>query len=118
MAKRPDGSLEREVMHCLWRSPRPLGAGAIQSQLSQTLAYTSVATVLTRLHAKGLVSRVAEGRGFVYEPALSESAFVAAQLQNALTAAADSQAVLAQFVGKLSKRDARALRMLLDDRLT
>ncbi len=115
MTRRPDGALEHDIMTVLWAADLPLQPGEVQRRLDTELAYTSVATVLGRLHAKGLVDRRPAGRAFVYSAAIDESTLAAQQMQTVMAAASDRGAVLAGFVGKLSARDARALRALLDN---
>ena len=115
MSRRPDGALERDIMKVLWSSPEPLSPATVNSRLDQGLAYTTVATVLGRLHTKGLVQRTAVGRAFVYRAAIPESELAGRRIADVLLSASDSRAVLAGFVRGLSKRDAKALRALLDD---
>ena len=57
----------------LWSADGPLPPAEIKGRLTTDLAYTSVATVLGRLHAKGLVRRSEAGRAFEYEAAVDES---------------------------------------------
>lgn len=114
MAKRPDGALESAIMSVLWASSRPLQPGEINDLLTIDLAYTSVATVLSRLRAKGLVRRSPAGRGFAYQAAASEAELAARRIGDVLSAANDRSAVLAGFIGSLSHRDTKALRTLLD----
>ena len=71
MGKKGDGELELEVLRILWAAGKPLQPAEVQQRLKSTLAYTSVATVLTRLATKGLATRQPMGRFFVYEAALS-----------------------------------------------
>jgi predicted transcriptional regulator len=116
MKSRADGTLERAIMAELWRSGRPLQAAEVQALIDPKLAYTSVATVLTRLHTKGLVERepTGTGRSYAYSPAISEAQFVATRMDEALSSASDRREVLARFVGGLSKRDAKAIRAMLE----
>ena len=114
MAKRPDGALEHEIMTVLWSAGCPLLPSAVKDRLTTSLAYTSVATVLGRLQAKGLVTREERGRAFVYEAAVDESELAARRIIDVLSSVSDRDAVLAGFVGNLSKREAKALRALLD----
>jgi predicted transcriptional regulator len=113
MAKRPDGALEHEIMTVLWASLGALQPGEVNDRLASGLAYTSVATVLGRLHAKGLVQRVADGRAYAYRAAISESELAARRIDDVLDAASDRSAVLARFVGGLTNRDVKALQALL-----
>ena len=77
-------------------------------------AYTTVATVLTRLHAKGLVEREPVGRAFVYRAIVDESEFAVRRIDDVLSATSDRSSVLAHFVRRLSAREARQIRDLLD----
>lgn len=85
-------------------------AGADQGELS----YSTVVTIMSRLHAKGLLARQRAGRGFTYTPV--DKASVAARLMGqVLGREQDHDAVLTRFVSGLSARDARLLRELLED---
>lgn len=114
MAKRPDGALEHDILAVLWSQGRPLQPGEIKELLQTELAYTSIATVLGRLHAKGLVGRQEAGRAFAYQALVNESELAARRIGDVLASASDRRAVLAGFIGSLSKRDATALRALLE----
>jgi BlaI family penicillinase repressor len=64
--------LELEVMRVLWRT----GPTSVQEvhrgiQERRKLAYNTVQTMLTILHRKGKVKRVAEGRAYIYSAAVS-----------------------------------------------
>jgi predicted transcriptional regulator len=64
-------------------SKQPLSVGEVQEKLKKsgrTLAYTTVMTVLVRLHGKKLVSRHKIGRQFLY----SQAGHAAAVKQNTL----------------------------------
>src|SRR2546422_2436851 len=63
---RPRGALEREVLACLAAAGRPLTAGQVLADLGGGLAYTTVLTTLTRLHAKGALTREPSGRAHAY----------------------------------------------------
>lgn len=114
MGRRPDGSLEAAVLDVLWAADGPLPPAEVNQRLGQGHAYTSVATVLTRLHAKGLVQREATGRAYAYAPAVAETELAVRRIEELLDRTSDRSAVLARFVGSLSTRDARTLRRLLD----
>ena len=116
MTKRPDGALEHDIMAVLWAAERSLLPADVKARLTTPLAYTSVATVLGRLHAKGLVSRSESGRAFAYKATVDEANLAARRIGDVLSTATDRDAVLAGFVGGLSKKDAKSLRALLDGR--
>lgn len=115
MAKRPDGALEHDIMTVLWQADGPLQPGEIKERLTNTLAYNSVATVLSRLHVKGLVRRTESGRAFAYVACIDESRLAARRMGEVLSSASDKGQVLAGFVGGLSKKDIKALRAMLGE---
>lgn len=116
LVRRPDGSLEHEVLSVLWAEDGPLTAAEVLDRLETPLAYTSIATVLSRLFDKGLVARTLEGRAFAYRATKSESDLIADRMRVAVSASSDSREVLARFLGKLSRRDLRELRRLMNTR--
>lgn len=68
-------------MDLLWRSgPATVGEArdALGSAGGQELAYTTVLTILLRLHEKGYVTRAKEGRHFRYAAAFDEAGVRAA----------------------------------------
>jgi predicted transcriptional regulator len=97
----------------LWASDRPLPPGEVLDGLGGGLAYTTVMTVLGRLHGKGLVTRVADGRAFAYQPAQSTAAFTARRMRGLLEQVGDPAEVLAHFVDGLDAGEERVLRNLL-----
>lgn len=109
------GSLESEVLMCLWASDDPLSPAEVRAAMGDRLAYTTVMTVLTRLWRKQLVEREARGRGFVYRPLMSEAELAATRMHTDLRRSTDQEGALAQFVQGLSKDEAKALRRLVGD---
>jgi predicted transcriptional regulator len=114
MTRRPDGALETDVLKVLWAADRPLQPGEINERLDAGLAYTSVATVLTRLQAKGLVTRSSAGRAYAYEAAVDESDLAVRRISELLESSSDRTLVLTRFIGGLPAREAKALRAVLD----
>lgn len=113
MGRRPDGALERDVMEVLWRADRALTPAEVLERLDTELAYTTVMTVLGRLHIKGRADRQRRGRAFAYAATVSESQFAAEQMNVVLSSAHDRSGALSGFVGGLSGRDRSELRRLL-----
>jgi|SRR5688572_1669093 predicted transcriptional regulator len=111
--RRPDGALESDVLKVLWQADRPLQPGEINERLDSGLAYTSVATVLTRLQAKGLVARSPAGRGYAYEAVVDESELAVRRMSELLASSSDRNLVLSRFIDGLSARDAKAVRSML-----
>src|SRR3972149_321820 len=63
-------------MEHLWRGGPPAGGDALEPPNrsgERKLAYTTVMTILVRLHEKGHVTRQKEGRRFRYAAALDEA---------------------------------------------
>ena len=117
MAGRPRGALEREVLACLAAADRPLSAAEVQADLGSGLAYTTVMTTLSRLHAKHAVNRVQSGRAYVYSlpdgPQGARSNMAAHRMLQLLDTGGDRAGVLARFVADLTAQDERLLAELL-----
>ena len=66
------GPLERAVMERVWKQG-PLTVRVIVDEFgrSRGLAYTTVMTVMVRLHAKGLLERERNGKTYVYRATLT-----------------------------------------------
>jgi predicted transcriptional regulator len=111
--RRAAGELEAEVLAVLQASGSPLSPGDVRDQLGGDLAYTTVVTILSRLHAKGLLDRRKDGRTFVYRPVADEPGLAARRLAQMLDAEPDREAVLARFVSGLSGKDEELLRRML-----
>lgn len=109
------GALESEVLRALWAAGEPLTVRQVLPRLpGRRRAYTTVLTVLTRLHEKGLVERVPAGKAHRYRPSGTPAEIEARRIQEVLAASEDPEAVLAHFVEGLA-RDPELLRTL--DRL-
>lgn len=64
--------LELEVMKVLWvLGQATVGQVQLEMRPTRPLAYTTVMTLLDRLARKGAVTRRKQGRGYLYEVALS-----------------------------------------------
>ncbi|MEU6756803.1 BlaI/MecI/CopY family transcriptional regulator [Streptomyces sp. NPDC046685] len=111
--RRGQGELEAQVLAALGRAPRPVTAAWVQERLPGNLAYTTVMTILTRLHAKGAVARERAGRSFEWVPVADEAGLAALRMRKVLDGEPDRQAVLASFVTALSPRDEQLLRDVL-----
>lgn len=104
------------MLTVLWDAGRPLTPRDVHQSLAD-LAYTTVLTTLTRLHAKGLVSRVPELRSYAYQPVESSAAYAARRIHDLLQAA-DSEQVLVRFVDELSPAEEQLLLRLLAENST
>jgi predicted transcriptional regulator len=63
--------LELDIMKAVWQSP-PVTVKDVQLAIrpARKLAYTTVMTIMHRLHHKGFLSRKLKSRAHVYEPAV------------------------------------------------
>ena len=111
--RRPNGSLEAEVMAVLWQRGEPTTGADVQDALETPLAYNTVQTILTRLWDKGVLLRRKAGRGHLYWPAQDAASTAAARMSAELAGRTDRQAVLQQFAASLNPNDAALLRDLL-----
>lgn len=118
MARRPDGALEHEVLVALWEAEQAMTPGDVRAALGSELAYTTIMTVLGRLHDKRVVSRALVGRAYAYRAVVSESELTARRMVEALADARDRAGALNGFVNGLSKKDAASLRRAVDGTAT
>lgn len=113
--RRGSGELEAQILGVLWAADGELGASEVLERLGGDMAYTTVAKVLDRLHAKGQVTKTRVGRSFRYGPTSAESGWVAGQVQRLLRRAGDRSAVLQGFVDGLDADDTEILAELLSE---
>lgn len=91
----------------------PIATAEIQARIPGEPAYTTINTILFRLHAKHLVTRAREGRHYLYRLAVDESLLVADRMHGHLRHASDPCTVLSRFVQNLTADEERALRDVL-----
>jgi predicted transcriptional regulator len=116
--RRAAGELETAVLAVLQAAGRPLSPGEVREQLDDgALAYTTVVTILSRLHAKGVLERHKAGRAYLYAPVADEPGLAARRMARVLDGEADRETVLARFVSSLSDSDEELLRRMLGDGL-
>jgi predicted transcriptional regulator len=111
--RREPGSLEAEILGVLAGASEPLSPAELQAKLPPGLAYSTVTTVLARLNAKGQVSRVRDGRRFLYASAVDGAAVVAERMHKDLRRSGDRSGVLLRFVSDLEAGEADYLRDVL-----
>ncbi len=111
--RRAPGVLAAEVWAVLVSAGRPLNAAEVQEGLSRPLTYSTVITTLGRLHTKGLLSRVRDGRSHRYAPVADEAGMAVRRMLQVLDEHADRGAVLSRFVSELSGDDEAVVRRLL-----
>lgn len=111
------GGLEREVLAVLAAADGPLTAGDVLAQLDGHLAYTTVMTTLSRLHAKHALTREVSGRAYQYAlaggAAGSQANVTAHRMLRLLETGDDRAGVLTRFVADLTPQDEHLLAELL-----
>src|SRR5438874_4557909 len=108
------GPLETDLLHRLWKR----GSATVRELIEErgtTLAYTTVMTTLDRLHKKGVLDRIADGRAFRYQPRQTQEEFNRAALgrdiRQLLGSAAEPAAPISFLVDTVTEHD----RALLDE---
>jgi len=107
------GALEKQVMGLLW-DHAPLTVRQIIELSEAEPAYTTIATVLTNLERKGLVSRERRGRSVLHAPVVSREQHTARTMQAALVDGGDRAASILHFVEGIDAADIQLLRDYLD----
>lgn len=98
------GSLQQSVLDALWDAPGPLSVREVLGRVQRRpkLAYTTVMTVLDRLHDRSLVMREKRGRAYYYRPRVSREEWLGRQAARVLTA---DRAVLMAFLDSAERAD-------------
>lgn len=79
----------------------------------RSIAYTTVMTVMDKLHKKGWLRRELVGRAYVYEPVASRESYTAKLMRESLAASHNQAAAFVHFLSDLSPKEAEALRAAL-----
>lgn len=109
----PLHELESQVMDEVWSRGHATVRDVLESLNGgrKKRAYTTIMTIMRRLHRKGVLQRVREGRTDVYSPALSRSAYAHAR------ARAEVDAVVERYGDVALSHFARALDELAGERV-
>lgn len=113
MERRAFGELEGQVLAALWAAKRALVPAEVQEAVGGELAYTTVMTILVRLHDKGVIDREKVGRAYAYRPVVAEADVVAGQVRKLLERGHDRTAVLQGLLDGLGPGDEQLLRDML-----
>ncbi len=107
MAREPE--LERRVLDRLWRG----GLWSVRDVLDAvggSLAYTTIATVLDRLYANGLVERTKQGAIWRYQAAATREQAIGAEVARLLERVNEApEPLLVAFLDQVELVDPRAL---------
>jgi len=107
------GTLQTKVLEALSRRG-PSTVREVTDALRGKFAYTTVMTVLGRLHEKGLVGREQRGRGYLYTPRYSVSELRDRMAKYLVDGIVEDfgDVALAHFVGALDRVDRARLARL------
>lgn len=107
------GALEQQVMNVLW----DYGGSTIRqviTRLGADLAYTTIATVLSNLERKELVTPERHGRSVHFAPRHTREMHAAQLMKQALSTSNDRAASILHFIDAADPRDLELLRDYLD----
>lgn len=103
------GALEARVMDVLW-DHGPLTIRGVIDQLATDPAYTTIATVLTNLGRKQLVTLTRENRSTRYAARVTRQEHAAQLMEHVLEASRDRAASILHFVDAMPDGDLELLR--------
>lgn len=107
-----EGPLEQRVLEVLWEGEE-LTVRQVLDALNSSHAYTTILTVLDRLHEKGRVQRRKKKRAWVYRPARPREAELGATISQLLgTPGVDSEPLLMAFLDSAESVDPEILQRL------
>ncbi len=113
---RKPGELETAVQNALWDFPEGLTSSQIHAILGdETIAMTTLLTVLSRLVEKELVERESAGsRALIFRPAQSRERYVAEQLARSLAQVDKPQLVFAHLKNLISPNSYEQIKKSFD----
>jgi predicted transcriptional regulator len=104
--------LEATIMDVVWS--RRLVRFAVSDVLAvlekqRDIAYTTVMTTVVRLHRKGLLRRVRDGKRYLYSPKLTREQFLESTAREVLDGAVGAPRAMAMLAEKVSEASATEL---------
>lgn len=116
------GPLEDQVMRLLWSKETMMTVREVSAMYvevhHENLSYTTIATVLSNLYAKGVVDRQRQGRSWTYWATGTCSDLAATMMHDAFEISRHVERTMSCFVGTLTEEEARALHKALSDRVS
>ena len=107
------GPLEARVMEVVWSRGEPVTVRDVYEILRREndMAYTTVMTILSNLHKKGLLKRSQDGQAYVYTAAQTKAEFVQSKVGNLLDTLLErfSEPALAHLIKRIEKSDPERL---------
>ena len=121
LSKKLLGSLECDVMECMWKvEEAPVQQIVTIINKKRPIAYTTIMTVMGHLVEKGLLTRVSEGKRYLYKVAQTKEDFLKNSSRNMVRRIINDFGDLAisGFMGEISKakpEKLEELKMLLQE---
>ena len=115
MSKRKPGELEQAVLSCLWDRPDGLSSSQILALLGdESIAVTTILTVLARLCEKHLVQKeLSGGRALLFKATTSREQHTASLLLAAMKNSISPELAFRYFIDGLSPAQISSLRQVL-----
>ncbi len=110
------GQLESAIMEVIWSQDQPLPVREVRERLHYTrpVAYTTVMTVMTILHGKGVLRREKHGRAWRYWPAELREDHDARLMVEILRSGGNHRLTLLRFANRVSQDELDAIRDAID----
>jgi predicted transcriptional regulator len=110
------GQLESAIMDVIWSLDRPLLVREVRERLhySRPVAYTTVMTVMTILHGKGVLRREKHGRAWRYWPEEQRAEHDARLMAEILRSGDDHQLTLREFLARVTADEMDAIKTAVD----
>ena len=111
------GRLETQIMEVMWEMPDPVSVETVREALAERgkkAAYTTVMTTLSRLYAKGLLTREQRGKAYYYIPRVSRRELTSSVTKQVIDGllGAFAEPAMAYFVEALSDESPDKLEQL------
>jgi predicted transcriptional regulator len=106
------GQLESAIMDVIWSQDRAYLVREVRERLTygRPVAYTTVMTVMTILHGKGVLRREKHGRAWRYWPAEQREEHDARLMAEVLRSGGDPRLTLRRFVDHVTDEELNAIR--------
>src|SRR5215469_6856402 len=95
--RRGYGDLAQTIQDVVGQAAAPVTPAQVRDVLDADLAYTTVMTVMARLHSRGLLVRQRVGRAFAYTAVTDPTQVTARRMHRILNVEPDRAGVLARF---------------------
>jgi len=110
------GDLEMAIMEVMWASDGPCVVREVRERLEyrRPVAYTTVMTVMSILHRKGVLHRDKPGRAWRYWPVEAREDHDARLMTEVLRSGGDEGVTMRRFLERVNDDEMEILRSALD----